>query len=168
MLPKNVKTAIKPPSKPSIDVEITTSTSKAEAVYKISAPRRGRFHSRQHGASTPHARGRYFVFPRFKFNLARYKKEKTIHLVLDNTKVQILKKVATQGYTTVGEVVKELGISWGAAQWHLFWLENNGYIKSVNINGTTIYILNCANVLRKLENIEKMLNETRNAKAFTR
>ncbi|ABL88413.1 transcriptional regulator, ArsR family [Pyrobaculum islandicum DSM 4184] len=88
--------------------------------------------------------------------------------MLDNTKVQILKKVATQGYTTVGEVVKELGISWGAAQWHLFWLENNGYIKSVNINGTTIYILNCANVLRKLETIEKMLNETRNAKAFTR
>ena len=48
--------------------------------------------------------------------------------MLDNLKVQILKKIATQGYVTATEVVKELGISWGAAQWHLFWLENNGYI----------------------------------------
>ncbi|MEZ0319558.1 MAG: helix-turn-helix transcriptional regulator [Pyrobaculum sp.] len=71
--------------------------------------------------------------------------------MLDTIKVEILKKVATQGYTTVSEVVKELNLTWGAAQWHLFWLENNGYIKSVNINGTTIYVLNCANVLRKLE-----------------
>ncbi len=75
--------------------------------------------------------------------------------MLDNLKVQILKKIATRGYATTTEVVKELGISWGAAQWHLFWLENNGYIKSATIKGTTIYILNCANVLRKLEAVEK-------------
>ncbi|ACB39156.1 winged helix-turn-helix domain-containing protein [Pyrobaculum neutrophilum] len=78
--------------------------------------------------------------------------------MLDNTKVQILRKIASQGYTTVGEVVKDLGISWGAAQWHLFWLENNGYIKSVNVNGTTIYILHCANAVRKLESIEQALS----------
>jgi predicted ArsR family transcriptional regulator len=51
--------------------------------------------------------------------------------MLDNLKVQILKKIATQGYVTAGEVVKEFGISWGAAQWHLFWLENNGYIRQM-------------------------------------
>ncbi|MEM4437740.1 MAG: helix-turn-helix transcriptional regulator, partial [Pyrobaculum sp.] len=74
--------------------------------------------------------------------------------MLDNIKVQILRKIATEGYTTVADVVKDLGVTWGAAQWHLFWLENNGYIKSAKINGTTIYILNCANALRKLEAIE--------------
>jgi predicted transcriptional regulator len=79
--------------------------------------------------------------------------------MLDNLKVQILKKIATQGYVTAGEVVKELSISWSAAQWHLFWLENNGYIKSANINGTTIYILNCANALRKLEAVEKAVTK---------
>jgi predicted transcriptional regulator len=79
--------------------------------------------------------------------------------MLDNLKVQILKKIATQGYVTAGEVVKELSISWSAAQWHLFWLENNGYIKSANINGTTIYILNCANVLRKLEAVVKAVTK---------
>ncbi|WP_333639271.1 helix-turn-helix transcriptional regulator [Pyrobaculum aerophilum] len=79
--------------------------------------------------------------------------------MLDNVKVQILRKIATQGYTTVSDVVKDLGITWGAAQWHLFWLENNGYIKSAKINGTTIYILNCANALRKLEAIESALSK---------
>jgi predicted transcriptional regulator len=79
--------------------------------------------------------------------------------MLDNLKVQILKKIAAHGYATANEVVKELGISWGAAQWHLFWLENNGYIKSANINGTNIYILNCANVLRKLEAVEKAVTK---------
>jgi predicted transcriptional regulator len=79
--------------------------------------------------------------------------------MLDNLKVQILKKIATQGYVTATEVVKELGISWGAAQWHLFWLENNGYIKSANVGGTTIYLLNCANVLKKLEAVEAKLNK---------
>ncbi|AAL63257.1 ArsR/SmtB family transcription factor [Pyrobaculum aerophilum] len=79
--------------------------------------------------------------------------------MLDNVKVQILRKIATQGYTTVTDVVKDLGITWGAAQWHLFWLENNGYIKSAKINGTTIYILNCANALRKLEAIESALSK---------
>ena len=74
-------------------------------------------------------------------------------------KVQILKKIATQGYVTASEVVKELGISWGAAQWHLFWLENNGYIKSANVGGTTIYLLNCANVLKKPEAVEAKLNK---------
>ncbi|MEM3963784.1 helix-turn-helix transcriptional regulator, partial [Pyrobaculum sp.] len=74
--------------------------------------------------------------------------------MLDNIKVQILRKIATEGYTTVADVVKDLGVTWGAAQWHLFWLENNGYIKSVKIHTTTIYVLNCANVLRKLENFE--------------
>jgi predicted transcriptional regulator len=79
--------------------------------------------------------------------------------MLDNLKVQILKKIATQGYVTASEVVKELGISWGAAQWHLFWLENNGYIKSANVGGTTIYLLNCANVLKKLEAVEARLGK---------
>ena len=79
--------------------------------------------------------------------------------MLDNVKVQILRKIATQGYTTVTDVVKDLGITWGAAQWHLFWLENNGYIKSAKINGTTIYILNCANALRKLEALESALSK---------
>ena len=74
-------------------------------------------------------------------------------------KVQILKKIAMQGYVTATEVVKELGISWGAAQWHLFWLENNGYIKSANVGGTTIYLLNCANVLKKLEAVETRLSK---------
>ncbi|MEM1614944.1 MAG: helix-turn-helix transcriptional regulator [Pyrobaculum sp.] len=73
--------------------------------------------------------------------------------MLDTIKVEILKKVATQVYTTVSEVVKELNLTWGAAQWHLFWLENNGYVKSANVGGTTIYVLNCANVLRKLESL---------------
>ncbi len=79
--------------------------------------------------------------------------------MLDNLKVQILKKIATQGYVTASEVVKELGISWGAAQWHLFWLENNGYIKSANVDGTTIYLLNCANALKKLEAVEARLSK---------
>jgi predicted transcriptional regulator len=79
--------------------------------------------------------------------------------MLDNLKVQILRKIATQGYATASEVVKELGISWGAAQWHLFWLENNGYIKSANVGGMTIYLLNCANVLKKLEAVEAKLNK---------
>jgi predicted transcriptional regulator len=79
--------------------------------------------------------------------------------MLDNLKVQILKKIATQGYVTASEVVNELGISWGAAQWHLFWLENNGYIKSANVGGTTIYLLNCANVLKKLEAVEARLSK---------
>jgi predicted transcriptional regulator len=79
--------------------------------------------------------------------------------MLDNLKVQILKKIATQGYVTASEVVKELGISWGAAQWHLFWLENNGYIKSANVDGTTIYFLNCANALMKLEAVETRLGK---------
>ncbi|MEM1572141.1 helix-turn-helix transcriptional regulator [Pyrobaculum sp.] len=79
--------------------------------------------------------------------------------MLDNIKVQILRKIATEGYTTVADVVKDLGVTWGAAQWHLFWLENNGYIKSAKINGTTIYILNCANALRKLEAIESALSK---------
>jgi len=77
--------------------------------------------------------------------------------VLDNVKVEILKIVASQGYTTASEVTKRLGITWGAAQWHLFWLENNGYIKSVKVGEATIYILNCANVMRKLEAVEKAL-----------
>ncbi|MEM4510039.1 MAG: helix-turn-helix transcriptional regulator [Pyrobaculum sp.] len=79
--------------------------------------------------------------------------------MLDNIKVQILRKIATEGYTTVADVVKDPGVTWGAAQWHLFWLENNGYIKSAKINGTTIYILNCANALRKLEAIESALSK---------
>jgi predicted transcriptional regulator len=79
--------------------------------------------------------------------------------MLDNLKVQILRKIATQGYVTTGEVVREFGISWSAAQWHLFWLENKGYIKSANVNGTTIYLLNCANVLKKLETAETKLNK---------
>ncbi|MEM0464857.1 MAG: helix-turn-helix transcriptional regulator [Pyrobaculum sp.] len=79
--------------------------------------------------------------------------------MLDNIKVQILRKIATEGYTTVADVVKDLGVTWGATQWHLFWLENNGYIKSAKINGTTIYILNCANALRKLEAIESALSK---------
>jgi predicted transcriptional regulator len=79
--------------------------------------------------------------------------------MLDNLKVQILKKIATQGYVTASEVVKDLGISWGAAQWHLFWLENNGYIKSANVGGTTIYLLNCANALKKLEAVEARLSK---------
>jgi predicted transcriptional regulator len=79
--------------------------------------------------------------------------------VLDNLKVQILRKIATEGYATATDIVKELGLTWGAAQWHLFWLENNGYIKSANINGTTIYILNCANALRKLEAVEKAVTK---------
>jgi predicted transcriptional regulator len=79
--------------------------------------------------------------------------------MLDNLKVQILKKIATEGYATATDIVKELGLTWGTAQWHLFWLENNGYIKSANINGTTIYILNCANVLRKLEAVEKAVTK---------
>lgn len=74
--------------------------------------------------------------------------------VLDDVKVKILKRIASTGYTTVSDVVKEMGLTWGAAQWHLFWLENNGYIKSAKIHTTTIYVLNCANVLRKLENFE--------------
>jgi len=77
--------------------------------------------------------------------------------VLDNVKVEILKIIASQGYTTASEVTKTLGITWGAAQWHLFWLENNGYIKSVKMGEATIYILNCANALRKLEAVEKAL-----------
>jgi predicted transcriptional regulator len=79
--------------------------------------------------------------------------------MLDNLKVQILRKIATEGYATATDVVKELGLTWGAAQWHLFWLESNGYIKSANINGTNIYILNCANVLRKLEAVEKAVTK---------
>jgi predicted transcriptional regulator len=79
--------------------------------------------------------------------------------MLDNLKVQILRRIATEGYATATDIVKELGLSWGAAQWHLFWLENNGYIKSANINGTTIYILNCTNVLRKLEAVEKAVTK---------
>jgi len=77
--------------------------------------------------------------------------------VLDNVKVEILKIIASQGYTTASDVAKRLGITWGAVQWHLFWLENNGYIKSVKTGETTIYILNCANALRKLEAVEKAL-----------
>jgi len=77
--------------------------------------------------------------------------------MLDNVKVEILKIIASQGYTTASDVTKKLNISWGAAQWHLFWLENNGYIKSVKVGETTIYILNCANALRKLEAVEKAL-----------
>ncbi|MGC9049945.1 helix-turn-helix domain-containing protein [Pyrobaculum sp.] len=80
--------------------------------------------------------------------------------MLDNVKVEILKKIATQGYTTVTDVVKDLGITWGAAQWHLFWLENNGYVKSVKINNTTIYIINCPNLIRKLDAVEKALAKT--------
>ena len=80
-------------------------------------------------------------------------------MMLDNLKVQILRKIATQGYATATEIVRELGVSWGAAQWHLLWLENNGYIKSANLNGRTIYILNCANALRKLEAIEKAVTK---------
>jgi transcriptional regulator, ArsR family len=79
--------------------------------------------------------------------------------MLDNLKVQILRKIATEGCAKATDIVKELGLTWGAAQWHLFWLENNGYIKSANINGTTIYILNCANVLRKLETVEKAMTK---------
>ncbi|MEM4898156.1 MAG: helix-turn-helix transcriptional regulator, partial [Pyrobaculum sp.] len=38
--------------------------------------------------------------------------------MLDDTKVRILSKIAQQGYITINEVVKEMGLSWGAAQWH--------------------------------------------------
>lgn len=81
--------------------------------------------------------------------------------MLDDTKVRILNKIATQGCVTINEVVKELGLSWGAAQWHLFWLENNGYIKSAKVGETTVYVLNCVNAIRKLEAVEKALQARR-------
>ncbi|MEM1664034.1 MAG: helix-turn-helix transcriptional regulator [Pyrobaculum sp.] len=81
--------------------------------------------------------------------------------MLDDTKVRILSKIAQQGYITINEVVKEMGLSWGAAQWHLFWLENNGYIKSAKVDGVTFYVLNCINAVRKLEAVEKTLQKRR-------
>lgn len=81
--------------------------------------------------------------------------------MLDDTKVRILSKIAQQGYITINEVVKEMGLSWGAAQWHLFWLENNGYIKSAKVGGVTFYVLNCVNAVRKLEAVEEILQKRR-------
>lgn len=80
--------------------------------------------------------------------------------MLDNTKVQILRLIITKGFATVNDVVKELGLSWGAAQWHLFWLENNGFIKSGEVGGVRIYVVSCATALRKLEAVASKSKKT--------
>ncbi|MEM1572228.1 MAG: helix-turn-helix transcriptional regulator [Pyrobaculum sp.] len=60
----------------------------------------------------------------------------------DPVRREILRVVDTMGAATMSQIVKALGKSWGAVQWHVYVLEREGKLKSVKIGAFTYYFVN--------------------------
>ncbi|MEM5826717.1 MAG: helix-turn-helix transcriptional regulator [Pyrobaculum sp.] len=60
----------------------------------------------------------------------------------DPVRREILKTVEEMGAATLSQIVKKLGKSWGAVQWHVYILEREGRLKSVKIGAFTYYFTN--------------------------
>lgn len=60
----------------------------------------------------------------------------------DPVRREILKTVEEMGAATLSQIVKKLGKSWGAVQWHVYVLEREGKLKSVKIGAFTYYFTN--------------------------
>lgn len=59
----------------------------------------------------------------------------------DPVRREILKTVEEMGAATLSQIVKKLGKSWGAVQWHVYVLEREGKLKSVKIGAFTYYFI---------------------------
>ncbi|AFA38123.1 putative transcriptional regulator [Pyrobaculum oguniense TE7] len=60
----------------------------------------------------------------------------------DPVRREILRVVDTMGAATMSQIVKALGKSWGAVQWHVYVLEREGKLRSVKIGAFTYYFVN--------------------------
>ncbi|MFB6491030.1 MAG: winged helix-turn-helix transcriptional regulator [Thermoproteus sp. AZ2] len=53
--------------------------------------------------------------------------------MLDEVKRKILDYVERQGPVSLYKLAKDLGLTYGAAQWHVFWLEREGLLATFKV-----------------------------------
>ena len=59
----------------------------------------------------------------------------------DPARREILQAVDRMGAATLSQIVKAVGKSWGAVQWHVYVLEREGKLKSIKIGPFTYYFV---------------------------
>lgn len=60
----------------------------------------------------------------------------------DPVRREIVNVVEKLGAATLSQIVRAVGKSWGAVQWHVYVLEREGRLKSVKIGAFTYYFVN--------------------------
>ncbi len=56
-------------------------------------------------------------------------------------RLEILQAVDRMGAATLSQIVKAVGKSWGAVQWHVYVLEREGKLKSIKVGPFTYYFV---------------------------
>ncbi|CCC80979.1 winged helix-turn-helix domain-containing protein [Thermoproteus tenax] len=67
---------------------------------------------------------------------------------MDKIKSEILALLQREGPLPVYRIAKELGLSYGAAQWHIFSLEKQGLVKTYRMGNKRYAALNSNDLLR--------------------
>ena len=78
---------------------------------------------------------------------------------MDEVKASILDLLRKEGPQPVYKIAKALGLSYGAAQWHLFYLERQGLIKTYRVGNRRYVAINPASDILNVVKVRDVLKD---------
>lgn len=78
---------------------------------------------------------------------------------MDEVKTSILDLLRKEGPQPVHKIAKSLGLSYGAAQWHIFYLERQGLVKTYKIGNRRYAAINLDADVLNIIKVEDILED---------